>query len=214
MKTIGQKLKEARLLKELKQSDVAEKLNCAATSLTNWESGKVNPSLEVLSKLCEVYEISPLSLLEHPYSYSEITAIAGKPVSDRTYEEQVALNFCEPILDKLLAVEAQHRETQRIEETATFIQSTDLLNRFGGSMGRAEIEAVMTEYDRNNGADADIQFAYHALTKESKAAFLSMLSGLLSDISNLQTFNDRMGNAQAFTLEKLATERQKLKEGD
>ena len=57
MATFGEKLKAARLNKGLKQSEVAEKLDCAPTSLTNWENDKVQPSLDVLSKLCEVYEI-------------------------------------------------------------------------------------------------------------------------------------------------------------
>ena len=80
MKTLGEKLKEARQNKGLKQSDVAEKLGCAPTSLTNWENGKVNPSFDVLSKLCLIYEIAPLSLLNGEYGYEDIVAIAGKPV--------------------------------------------------------------------------------------------------------------------------------------
>lgn len=146
MATFGEKLKNARLNKGLKQSDVAEKLNCAPTSLTNWENDKVQPSLDVLSKLCEVYEISPLSLLDRRFEYSDIVAIARKPVPERTYEEQIALNFSEPILDRLLASELQRRETQRIEETAAFLREYDLLNRFGGSMNKAQIEAVRASF--------------------------------------------------------------------
>ena len=77
MATFGEKLKAARLNKGLKQSEVAEKLDCAPTSLTNWENDKVQPSLDVLSKLCEVYEISPLSILDRRFEYSDIVAIAN-----------------------------------------------------------------------------------------------------------------------------------------
>ena len=212
MKTIGEKLKDARMNAGLKQSDVAEKLDCAPTSLTNWEKDKVQPSLDVLSKLCEVYGIAPLSLLDRAYEYGDIVAIAGKPVSDRTYEEQIALNFSEPVLVRLMAVEAQRQETKRIEETAAFLQGTDLLNRFGGSMNKAEIEAVKSDYDENGGADADILFAFHALTGDNKAAFLSMLSGLLSDNENLQAWAN-MDKAQAFTLDRLAAQRKAIKKG-
>ena len=213
MATFGEKLKNARLNKSMKQAEVAEILNCAPTSLTNGESGKVQPSLDVLSKLCEVYEIAPLSLLDRKYEYSDIVAIASKPVPARTYEEQIALNFSESILDKLLMVEAQRKETARIEATAAFLRETDLLNRFGGSMNKAEIEAVKADYDENGGADADILFAFHALTADNKAAFLSMLSGLLSDIDGLQAFNDRIEKAQAFTLDRLAQQRRAIKKG-
>ena len=211
MATFGEKLKNARLNKSMKQAEVAEILNCAPTSLTNWESGKVQPSLDVLSKLCEVYEIAPLSLLDRKYEYSDIVAIASKPVPARTYEEQIALNFSESILDKLLMVEAQRKETARIEATAAFLRETDLLNRFGGSMNKAEIEAVKADYDENGGADADILFAFHALTADNKAAFLSMLSGLLSDIDGLQAVSDRIEKAQAFTLDRLAQQRRAIK---
>lgn len=213
MATFGEKLKNARLNKGMKQAEVAEILNCAPTSLTNWENGKVQPSLDVLSKLCEVYGIAPLSLLDRKYEYGDIAAIAGKPVPARTYEEQIALNFSEPILDRLLAMEQQRKETARIEATAAFLQDTDLLNRFGGSMNRAEIEAVKADYDENGGADADILFAFHALTADNKAAFLSMLSGLLSDSDGLQAFNEKMDKAQAFTLERLAAQRKTIKKG-
>lgn len=147
MKTFGDKLREARTNKGLKQSEVAEQLNCAPTSLTNWENGKVQPSLDVLSRLCAVYEISPLSLLDREYSYSDIVAISEKAVPERTYEEQIALNFSHSILDRLLIVEAQRQETKRIEETAAFIQETELLQRFGGSLNQAQIEQVKADYD-------------------------------------------------------------------
>lgn len=212
MTTFGDRLRDARTKAGLKQSDVAARLDCAPTSLTNWENGKVQPSLDVLSKLCAVYGISPLSLLGRKYEYSDIVAIAGKPVTERAYEEQVALNFSETILDKLLIADAERRETARVEETAAFIRQTDLLNRFGGIMNQKEIEAVKAEFDENGGADSDILFAFHALTDANKAAFLSMLCGLLSDGDNLRSFNDRMDKAAAFTLDRLTGQRTALKQ--
>ncbi|EHL69845.1 helix-turn-helix domain-containing protein [Cloacibacillus evryensis] len=211
MKTFGDKLKDARTAKGLKQSEVAEKLDCAPTSLTNWENGKVQPSLDVLSRICEVYEISPLSLLTREYSYNDIVTISEKPVPEREYEEQIALNFSHGILSKLIAVEAQRQETARIEATATFLRQTDLLNRFGGSMNKEQIEAVKAEYESNGNADGDILFAYHALTVENKRALLSMLSGLLMQSDNVQWFNDKMDAATAFTLAALDKERNALK---
>jgi len=211
MKTFGENLKDARTAKGLKQSEVAEKLNCAPTSLTNWENGKVQPSLDVLSRICEVYEISPLSLLTREYSYNDIVAISEKPVPEREYEEQIALNFSHGILSKLIAVEAQRQETARIEATAAFLRQTDLLNRFGGSMNKEQIEAVKAEYESNGNSDGDILFAYHALTVENKRALLSMLSGLLMQSDNVQRFNDKMDAATAFTLAALDRERNALK---
>lgn len=130
---------------------------------------------------------------------------------EREYEEQIALNFSHGILSKLIAVEAQRQETARIEATATFLRQTDLLNRFGGSMNKEQIEAVKAEYESNGNADGDILFAYHALTVENKRALLSMLSGLLMQSDNVQWFNDKMDAATAFTLAALDKERNALK---
>jgi transcriptional regulator with XRE-family HTH domain len=208
--TIGEKLKEARLAKGLKQSDVAAKLGCAATSLTNWEKGKVNPSLEVLSSLCQIYEISALSLLSRKYSYEDLVAIANKPVPDRSYEEQVALNFSQPILSKLIAADAARRDAETNARTAAFLQNTNLLERFGGQMNKKEIDTVRNEYDAHGSADQDILFAFHSLNKEGKLAVLSMLSGMVSDTDNLQPFS-RMDVAKEYTLKKISEEKDTLR---
>lgn len=208
--TIGEKLKEARLAKGLKQSDVASKLGCAATSLTNWEKGKVNPSLEVLSSLCQIYEISALSLLSKKYRYEDLVAIADKPVPDRSYEEQVALNFSQPILSKLIAADAARRDAETNARTAAFLQNTNLLERFGGQMDKSEIDAVRNEYDAHGSADQDILFAFHSLNKEGKLAFLSMLNGMVSDTDNLQPFS-RMYVAKEYTLKKISEEKDALR---
>ena len=207
----GENLRQARSRKNMKQTEVAELLGCAPTSLTNWENGKVQPSLDVLSRICAIYEISPLSLLEKEYSFDELAAISGKHVNERSYEEHIALNFGAPTLNRLLSVEAQRKETQRIEEAAAFLKNTDLLNRFGGMMNKAQIETIKAEYDENGTADNDILFAFHALTVENKRAFLSMLSGLLSDSDNIQQFNENMDTAMAFTHEQLTAMRKAIK---
>ena len=211
MSTFGERLRTARLDKGLKQAEVAEKLGCAATSLTNWESGKIQPSLDVLSRLCEIYEIEPLSLLGREYEYGDLVDIANKPVQERAYEEQIALNFSEPILRKLIDVEAQRKAAAKVEATAAFLHETNLLDRFDAEMGREDIDAVMEDYDRFGGADADILFAFHALTERNKTAFLSMLAGMISDRESLQDFHE-IEKAQAFTLERLIKQRQAIRD--
>jgi transcriptional regulator with XRE-family HTH domain len=122
MNMFSERLKQARLQKSLRQTDVAEKLDCAATSLTNWESGKVQPPLDVLSRLCDVLEISALDLLEKRYTYNDILGIAQKPYKERSYEEQIALNFSGSILEtvsdkELLRLEKERENKDYISET-------------------------------------------------------------------------------------------------
>ena len=88
------KLKAVRIKNSLKQSEVASQIGCASTSFTNWESGKVNPPLEQLEKICTFYGIDPLDLLTHRPTMEEIKRIANLPYTGRTYEETVALNVC------------------------------------------------------------------------------------------------------------------------
>ncbi|MGP1589753.1 MAG: hypothetical protein ACTTHL_07620 [Oribacterium sp.] len=144
--------------------------------------------------------------LSRKYSYEDLVAISNKPVPDRSYEEQVALNFSQPILSKLIAADTARRDAEANARTAAFLQSTNLLERFGGQMDKSEIDAVLNEYDAHGSADQDILFAFHSLNKEGKLVFLSMLSGLISDMKNLQSFN-KMDRAKEYTLKKLSEEK-------
>ena len=203
MSKIGDNLRGARARSGLKQTEVAEKLGCAPASLTNWENGKFQPSFDVLSKLCDIYNISPLSLLDRAYDYADIVAITEKPVAARSYDEQVALNFSAPIIGKLVVEAAQHDEVEQAKKKEDFIKNTDLLNRLGGTLTESEIAAVQEDYASYGSADSDILFAFHALTAEHKLAFLSMLCGMLSDVENLQDFNGDMDTAALYTLDAL-----------
>jgi transcriptional regulator with XRE-family HTH domain len=204
--SIGEKLRSTRLKKVLKQSDVAAILGCAPTSLTNWETGKIMPSLEVLERLCAVLDMRPLELLNKEYTFSEVVDIARKPVDERSYEEQVALNFSSPILTNLLPAEAIRLDAQRNEEMYLFIQGTNMIGRYGGLASKKQIDRLRAEYDNRGKADKDILFAYHALTIENKRAFLDMLRGLLSQPENVQHLCEYIGAAVDTTLDLLAQE--------
>ena len=204
MVSFGDRLKAARLRKGLKQSDIAAILECAPTTLTHWELNRIQPSFGALERLCEVLEVSPLDLLGKKYSYADIAAITGKPAYERTYEEQIALNFSYKILKKLVPTEKRMQEAERIEQTAAFLSDMNLLERFGGSMSKADIDAVKAEYEAFGGADNDILFAFHALTNECKAAFLDVLRGLVSVPDNIKPLAKNMKGAIVYTNEKIA----------
>jgi len=118
----GERLRDARIKKGLKQKEVADVLDCAATSLTNWEKGTIQPPLEKLAGLCEVLEISALDLLDRRYNYGDILAIAQKPYKERSYEEQVALNFSGSILAK--ATDKEIRRLDKERENKDYISET------------------------------------------------------------------------------------------
>jgi transcriptional regulator with XRE-family HTH domain len=134
--TFGERLRDARLQKGLKQKEVADKLDCAATSLTNWEKGAINPPLEVLARLCEALELDALDLLEKKYKYDDILRIAKTPVNRRSYEQQVALNFSGPILAK-----TQDKELKRLDKER---ENKDYVSEATG-LAPAAVEALTVD---------------------------------------------------------------------
>ena len=56
MKSLGEMIKEARELLRLKQWEVADELNVARTTISNWECGRSQPDLDTLRKLSAVLQ--------------------------------------------------------------------------------------------------------------------------------------------------------------
>ena len=69
------RLKEARLATGMSQKAVADALHIAPPSVSNWESGKTNPSQENLKALSKLYHVSIDYLLGRD---EEITGLFGE----------------------------------------------------------------------------------------------------------------------------------------
>lgn len=69
--TLIEKIKEARLSRGLKQSDVAELLGVKKNTISNWENGKANPNIDSLIRLCEIYNVRCSTLLESSYGNTD-----------------------------------------------------------------------------------------------------------------------------------------------
>lgn len=96
----GEKLKNARISKNLKQSEIAELLNVKNTTISNWEKGVSNPDIEYVSTICRILGVSPsyffdemcnceLSLIEdeHIKKYRTLDDYGKKQV-DTTLENE------------------------------------------------------------------------------------------------------------------------------
>ena len=64
-----EKLKEGRLSKGLKQSDVTELIGIKNTTLSNYENGNTEPDMDTFLKLCRLYELNYSELLGEAYGY-------------------------------------------------------------------------------------------------------------------------------------------------
>jgi transcriptional regulator with XRE-family HTH domain len=115
METFGEKLKAARERAGLKQKDVASQIECASTSFTNWENNLIQPSFETVEKICEVLGISPLALLDRQYTYDDIVTISEKPYQERSYMENLALNFTRFSLEE--QIQAERNNADYIEQS-------------------------------------------------------------------------------------------------
>ena len=64
-----EKLRQERLAKNLTQKQVAENLQITRVSYTHYESGKREPSFEMLRKICDFYDISADYLIGRTDNY-------------------------------------------------------------------------------------------------------------------------------------------------
>ena len=63
MNEFAQKLKKARINKNLSQGEVSKALGMSRNAFTNYETGIREPSLETLKKICQVLDVSADYLL-------------------------------------------------------------------------------------------------------------------------------------------------------
>ncbi|MCD8109959.1 MAG: helix-turn-helix domain-containing protein [Clostridiales bacterium] len=212
--TVAARLKSARLAKNMKQSEVAGKIGCAATSLTNWETGKVNPSMEILSQLCAIYQIQATSLLSKEFTYEDLLDVAAKPVPKRSYEEQIALNFSYNILARKASSEELRKQADYISEISAFVRRTDLLERAGGDLRDGEIAPLLDDYKANGSVDEDILLAYHMMDTSAKQMMLSFLIGCLNSGYGLQNIFDNAKPICDYTAGRFSAEQGRLVSGN
>ena len=86
MKGLGEMIKEARESLRLKQWEVADELNVARTTISNWECGRSQPDLETLRKLSAVLHRDLLS--DHPEIIS-VQEPSGKVIRLKLTESPV-----------------------------------------------------------------------------------------------------------------------------
>lgn len=62
-------LKRYREARNLTQKALADKLNISRQAYSNYETGKRDPDLGLLARLCDVYDITLDELVRQPFSY-------------------------------------------------------------------------------------------------------------------------------------------------
>lgn len=83
------KLKEGRLRKGLKQSDVTQFTGIKNTTLSNYENGITEPDIDTFLQLCELYELDYAGILAEAYGLS----VQGEDFKIRPSEIEVAKKY-------------------------------------------------------------------------------------------------------------------------
>lgn len=83
------KLKEGRINKGLKQSDVTQFTGIKNTTLSNYENGITEPDIDTFLHLCELYELDYAGILAEAYGLS----VQGEDFKIRPSEIEVAKKY-------------------------------------------------------------------------------------------------------------------------
>lgn len=87
-KLFSKKLKQARLINKLTQNDLADRINVSRQTINNYESGLREPSLEILSKIIEVLNVSFDWLIDKAhFEISDNSLLNTVNISEKQYTE-------------------------------------------------------------------------------------------------------------------------------
>ena len=78
---IGKFIQEKRKEKNLKQSDLAEKLGVSNRAVSKWENGLNMPDLSLFKPLCEILDISINELM------------SGEEIKEKDYQKKLEENI-------------------------------------------------------------------------------------------------------------------------
>ncbi|GAB5082678.1 hypothetical protein Osc1_18530 [Hominimerdicola sp. 21CYCFAH17_S] len=84
-------LKKARKNCNMSQEEVAELLNTSRSNISKYEIGTLEPSINTLKKMCEIYKISADELLENNIEEIHIAARSyNQDVPEKTIKADIS----------------------------------------------------------------------------------------------------------------------------
>ena len=92
--SVGEKIRELRIEKDLLQRELAAIIHIAANTLSQFESGKANPSYDVLISIADFFEVSTDYLLGREDDFGVINIPVKEKTADvLSTEERELLNI-------------------------------------------------------------------------------------------------------------------------
>ena len=134
------KLREGRLNKGLKQSDVTKLTGIKNTTLSNYENGNTEPDMDTFLKLCNLYELDYAEIIREAYGYcipgSKINILKSDLDYIKKYRslDSVGREIVDYVLDREVS------RSQRIEELEKRPAAVIEFN------GRSDVPARVIQY--------------------------------------------------------------------
>lgn len=139
---IGEKMKALRESKGWTQKYTAEKMDVSPQMYNNYEKNKTNPSLEILKRVCDLYNID-LNTLNDEYS-QEVFA-GGKNLmkeSFRHYQvietEGMSAEQLQEVLNKATHEDIHEKQIDFVVGTKIILGYESILNAFGRAEARLQ----------------------------------------------------------------------------
>ena len=119
----GENIKQLRVQANLTQSQVAEKLGIKQSSYVSWEQKKSNPTLELLEKLSEIYQISIREMLEKNASRPGEDELLAHYRALATDQQQQLTDFARFLKEENKLRQANQSQSEKIVSLATYKRS-------------------------------------------------------------------------------------------
>lgn len=97
MNTLGEKIKTLRKSNNLTQKELALKIGVTASTVTKYENGQLEPNIDILNKISNIFNISVSNLIDDNYSRKEFSTESeflnfyelrnSKEIADETISE-------------------------------------------------------------------------------------------------------------------------------
>lgn len=100
MKSLGERIKEARKNAGLKQSDIANLLNIKNTTVSNWEKGISKPDIDTIEYLCGLFNVSANYFIADLASKETLSFSEKEHLKKYRYLNDHGKDIIDTILDK------------------------------------------------------------------------------------------------------------------
>jgi transcriptional regulator with XRE-family HTH domain len=116
--TLGEKIRNHRLQQNLTQKDLADKVNVTAQAVSRWEQDIVEPSIDTLKRMSEIFNITMDDLLSNPTQVKPTQVLPTQPINvqqsiNNPIDQRRTIGVCEHCNKPILEGEAIHRHSHR-----------------------------------------------------------------------------------------------------